>query len=150
MATVIKIEGLQELTNKLSNFGESLQNLEPFLKVTGLMLLESSQMNFKEGGRPAWTPLSPATIRRRKGQGNPKILRDTQMLMTSLAPGSSDIFRLEPLSVEVGTSIPYAGYHQLGEGVPARPFLLVQEEDAENILNLARDEIAEKIKAEGL
>lgn len=150
MQAQVKITGLKETTDALSNFGESLQNLVPFLKAAGLVMLESSQRNFMAGGRPGWAPLTPATIRRRRGQGTPEPLRDTGVLMTSLAPLGADVFRLTPLSVEAGTNVPYAGYHQLGIGVPARPFLMLQPEDEETILNIALEEVKNKAKESGL
>ena len=150
MATVIKIEGLKETLDSLAKFGDGLKDLTPFMKVAGLVILESVQRNFIEGGRPAWTPLRPATIKRRRGFGDVQILRDTGLLMNSLAPASPSVWRLEPLSVEVGTNVPYAGYHQLGIGVPERPFLMVQPEDEETLMKVAQDEIIKKAKEAGL
>jgi hypothetical protein len=66
------------------------------------------------------------------------ILRDTGVLLNSLSPGYFDgeeytkptveggdqqIFRPIADGIVIGTSVPYAGAHQDGKGVPKRPFL---------------------------
>jgi phage virion morphogenesis protein len=63
-------------------------------------------------GRP-WTPLKPQTLRRRpKGRSNRggtgAILRDTNLLYSSIAPTSTAV------EAAVGTNLVYAAIHQLG------------------------------------
>lgn len=65
-------------------------------------------------GNP-WLPLKPSTIRARrkgKGSGSTKILRDTGVLSNSL-----NAQRVDPLTIEIGTTVPYAGAHQFGADV---------------------------------
>lgn len=65
-------------------------------------------------GQP-WKPLRPSTLRARrkgKGGGTAKILRDTGVLSNSISAR-----RTGPLTVEIGTTTPYAGIHQFGGSI---------------------------------
>lgn len=93
------------------------------LTAVGDFARESIRTNFDVGGRPkAW-----AGLKVRAGQP----LRDTGRLMNSMGRHvSSD-------KVQVGTNVVYAAIHnfggQAGRGrkvtIPARPFMLLQDED---------------------
>ena len=65
-----------------------------------------------------WPGLSAQTLasRRRKGQGK-KILLATGRLKRSIQARASE------KGMELGTPVPYGAGHQLGLGVPKRPFL---------------------------
>tara|TARA_Y100000310_G_scaffold171492_2_gene171695 strand:+ start:8505 stop:8951 length:447 start_codon:yes stop_codon:yes gene_type:complete len=84
--------------------------------------------NFKaEGslGGSKWKPLSARTLAGRKKSGRgAKILRDTGRLsMSFVSGGSSNIFRIGPQSVTVGTEVDYAEQHEKGIDVPKRKML---------------------------
>lgn len=69
-------------------------------------------------GQP-WAPLKPSTIRARrkgKGGGSAKILRDTGVLSNSLTAQ-----RTGPLTIEMGTTVPYAAAHQFGASISFAP-----------------------------
>jgi phage virion morphogenesis protein len=86
----------------------------------GQLILTSVIRNFDAGGRPQrWAPL-----KHRSG----KPLIDTGRLRNSItARSDSD-------SAEVGTNVIYAATHQFGRGaIPARPFLVLQDEDEDEI-----------------
>jgi phage gpG-like protein len=148
MEMKVDIQGREEVQALFVRLRDKLEDLQPFLKVAGLVVLESVNRNFMAGGRPAWVALSPTTIKRRGGKAQP--LRDTGLLMASISPGAPDgWYKLTPESVEVGTTVPYAGAQQFGtkDGhVPARPFMVVQPEDEDVIVQVALDEIDKAIK----
>jgi phage virion morphogenesis protein len=131
------------------------KNLKPAMKSIGQLVRTSVIKNFETGGRPAWKPLSEATIFGSfKGQmvtkrgklrkpverklGFRKILIDTGRLMKSLNS------KAYPDRAEVGTNVVYAAIHQFGGpagrgrkvNVPARPFLMVQDEDWSGIKDI--------------
>lgn len=63
----------------------------------------------------AWARLKPSTIRGRrkgKGTGDPQILRDTGVLQNSITAA-----RDGPMTVRVGTTVPYAPPHQFGASI---------------------------------
>lgn len=89
----------------------------------GILMHRSIVENFDSGGRPVkWLPLSQATIERRrhggKSQYGTKPLMDTGNLRMSVG------FTATKNSVEIGPSANYGIFHQLGLGVPARPFIV--------------------------
>ena len=95
-------------------------DLSPALEQIGAMLVESVRRNFDEGGRPEkWEPL--------KGKNAAR----TPLVKTG---GLRDSIRaaLENGAIELQSPLPYASFQQEGtRTIPARPFLVVQEEDYE-------------------
>jgi phage virion morphogenesis protein len=123
----------------LTALAGKMKNMTPVMKTVGQLLRASIQRNFEQGGRPqGWIRLSPATLKKRRGS---KILVDTARLKNSIkVQASSD-------RVVVGTNVVYAAIHhfggQAGRGrkvkIPARPFMLVQDEDWKEINSVAAD-----------
>jgi phage gpG-like protein len=94
---------------------------------------------------PGWAPLRPATIAIKTRRGYPQpdsILYGTGALMFSLTGDTNDsVFETGPDEVFIGTSVPYAQYHQwgprqikvFGRGsatLPQRKIVDLQPEDA--------------------
>jgi len=105
-------------------------NMRQAWEEVGEIVERSVGKNFTAQGRPkAWKKTNEATLkRRRKGSKGAKTLTDTRRLRNSITREVSD------RDVEVGTNIIYANTHQHGRGsIPARPFLLIQEEDEPKI-----------------
>jgi phage virion morphogenesis protein len=118
-----------------------LKNMTPVMKTIGQVVRTSIQKNFELGGRPeGWIRLSPATVaKKRKGGG--RILVDSARLKNSIkVQASSD-------KVVVGTSVIYAAIHHFGGmagrgkkvKIPARPYMLVQDEDWKEINEVSAD-----------
>jgi phage gpG-like protein len=74
-----------------------------------------AQLGFRDQQDPwgiAWTPLRPSTIKARrkgKGGGSEKILRNTGVLAPSVQAN-----RTGPLTIEMGSNVPYAAPNQFG------------------------------------
>jgi len=104
------------------------------------LMIRSFDLNFRYEGRPKkWAPLLKATIRRKKSSG---ILKDTGRLrlstMSEAAGGNITKFASD--SLIMGTSVPYAKYLQEGtKHMPARPFVIIQNEDAEEMERLTAE-----------
>jgi len=153
---------LFELSNKLRSFREPLE-----LSIREVMR-PSIAKNFEVGGRPAWVPLSPKTIAR-KGGG--KILIEKGKLKGAATQRSIWNLTREAAVIDPGALLakaPYAGFHQAGTnkeglpkavknergktifvigevGVPARPYLMIQKEDATAIRRIFLAWLEEKI-----
>lgn len=126
------------------------------LKQIGAYMLGSINKNFENQGRPTkWAPLAPSTIagRRNKNKASIKILQDTGYLKNSITYDATDD------EVKIGTNVIYGKTHQFGADIktrsssrkvstkshkktstkkpyihiPARPFLLFQNEDKDAI-----------------
>ena len=84
------------------------------------MLVQSAKRAFREtSARPSsWAALKPGTIaqKKRKGKSTAPLIRDANLIR------SPRIIRADRRKVSVGSNLYYARFHQLGEGVPKRPF----------------------------
>lgn len=83
----------------------------------------------KEGarrGHDRWEPLNPAYSMYKAARG-----RSTKpLILTGHLRGSGKVLRDTPDSLEFGTQVPYAEYHQKGEGnLPEREFLFYTSQD---------------------
>lgn len=146
------IDGLDRLAKRIAELAFDTRRVERPLHAIGVYMLGSVERNFQAQGRPTrWTPLKPSTLaRRRKGphQGGPQILMDTGGLKHSI---KEQVTLSGNSSVSIGSNKKYARRQQMGyEGktgkgagrghspTPARPFLLIQEEDKPKIIEIAR------------
>ncbi len=137
----VTVNGEKKVVDELQNIAGKAKDLRPAFKVARLLIMESTQRNFMESGRPErWEPLSKATLKLR-GPGA-RILRDKGILMASIGvPGADGISVLQPMELRVGTNVSYAQYHQHGIGVPQREFMLLLPEDEEKIVKAILDHI---------
>lgn len=117
-----------EMTEIAERFGSAL----PAMEIIGEIVTTSVQRNFEKGGRPAgWQPLSSATLAMKKG--------GSVLIGKGFGGGLLGSIHAEPAAnqVMIGTDKIYAAIHQFGgqagrglkTTIPARPFLLVQDED---------------------
>jgi phage gpG-like protein len=135
--------GLEDFQASLSDFSGALASIgEDFRQ----MAAEQFGTQGESGGTP-WAELAPSTLRRKKGGGG-SILYNTGALLNSLtdpdAPGHFET--ADPLSLALGTDVPYAMFHQLGSGwgsgqtslppaprrghgVPMRPILVLAADE---------------------
>ena len=114
-------------------------------QMIGEYMLDSVRQNFVRGGRPdTWAPLK-VPIRKGKGgylgltvggsHGGPSFLFKSGALLNSV----DYAFDSESATVGAGAGLPYARAHQFGvpsRNLPARPYMLFQEEDIDWIKNL--------------
>ena len=143
------------LKKQLAALDARIRNMRPVFEVIGETLKASVIRNFELGGRYSepgnwrggtnkWQALSPRTIARitKAGDmGHRKILVGEGHLMNSINWKANDE------GVEVGTNLIYAAIHNFGgmagrghkANIPARPFLVVQDEDMEEIKHVIND-----------
>lgn len=125
-AVEIKLEA-QVLRRKLRRAVHRAGNLEPAFERIGKELLRSIRKTFRAAGRPQkWIARKP----QRRGAG-----RRGRPLVKTGALRDSITAQLIAGGVEVGSTLPYAATHQYGRTwgrgspIPARPYLVVQDED---------------------
>jgi len=131
---------------ELGKLAGRLRNLTPAMRGIGEIVRTSVERNFAASGRPEkWKP--SGRVKKEGGQ----TLSDTGILRRSFT------VRAYPDRAEVGTNVKYAAIHQLGGVItaknkpylrfkiggqfiskksvtmPARPFLMVQDEDWEKM-----------------
>jgi phage gpG-like protein len=142
---VITIEGdLQGQTLRaaadLRDMADALKSFkDPLSEVVDKVMIPSIRRNFEEEGRPKWKGLAAMTIYKRSnkkvissGSTHP-ILQDTKALL--IAATSKRIWTITDSDATVtglNDIVPYANFNQGGtEKMPARPFIVFQEEDIE-------------------
>jgi phage virion morphogenesis protein len=124
---------IPEVVRELGAIAARFGSPRPGLDIIGETVVASVQQNFEEGGRPTrWAGLKPATWARKKSR---KTLVEDKVLSGSISK------QVTGSTVVVGTNVEYGAIHQFGGKagrgrrvtIPARPFLLVQDEDWEEI-----------------
>lgn len=150
-------------TSAKSYLGEVAEKLDDMTSIMGLIgeIVQSSvERNFEVGGRykepgsydggpNKWVDLAEGTkkARARRGHWPGPILQDTGRLAASFH------YNAHEDSVEVGTNVEYAAIHEFGGTIqrtskkgkgysiriPARPFLVVQDEDLDEIVSAVKD-----------
>lgn len=135
---VMQLDGMEEAFKKLDRL--ALNDKQQVLMLIGAVGVRSIRKNFDVGGRPPWKPLAKYTIRMK---GSNKILVDTGRLENSIT------FRVENNTVIWYTNVEYAPLHQYGgrvgrNEIPARPFLVLQDEDIKEIRSIIRKALMEK------
>lgn len=151
-----------EVKALLRSLQARVKDLTPAMRIVGNIVRSSVVRNFEEGGRPKkWQPHAEATILggirkkdfTRKGAlraGASKRLRGGRVLIRKGRLMKSIKYKAYTDRVEVGTNVIYAAIHQFGGKagrksrrvqIPARPYLMVQDEDWPEM----RDAIADYI-----
>lgn len=120
--TLTSDDGIEIMRRRVTTYEMRLtDHTEPLTEI-GQDLLQSFGANFvSQGGEFAggWAPLAPSTLQKKRSQ---VMMVESGRLMGSLTNrGGENVFNVTPNSLEVGTSVPYAGYHQHGTSkMPAR------------------------------
>jgi len=95
-----------------------------------------SEMRRFESAGPGWPPLKESTLERKARQGFPSsTLRATDALYRAMtAPRANDQIDIrKPTEFHFGTTLPYAGYHDIGQGVPQRKLIDLSASEQEQI-----------------
>lgn len=137
---------LKTIRDMLGDTGRSLADCtELFWDIQAEVFVPSAAQTFDAGGRPVgWPSLSEAyALRKARAVGHTQILVWSESLMDSVASESGNEYSVREVGKHrmlFGTERPWASVHQDGGGsVPARPFLIVQDEDYEKILDMSVD-----------
>jgi len=131
VAVSIKVDD-REVRKLLGGLLKRMGNSAPAMKILGAIARTSIVRNFEKGGRPTkWQALSPETLKTKKGTA---ILRGQGM-----AGGLMGSVNYKPFSdkVVISANKIYAAIHHFGGKagrgrkvtIPARPFMMVQDED---------------------
>ena len=145
---------------RLGQGNELLRRLSPGMRKSmyegiGEIVQASVQDNFQEGGKPAWKPLQPNTLKQRwrkthRGQKRTrldkkdtvgwarfrcgeKVLVESGHLSLSISyMALSNKVLVGPFGHQGKKMVPYAAVHQFGDesrNIPARPYLVIRPAD---------------------
>jgi phage gpG-like protein len=118
-----KVEGQKEISRNLATWGAKIETMAPAWErvaddLEGDFALNMAQEGGYFGTFSKWAPLKPSTVkdRTRKGYGGAHpILWRTGALANSLFKGAgSHVRKVGDNSLEVGSDLFYAGFHQSG------------------------------------
>lgn len=143
----IKIDN-KKIEKALLEIAQKTSNLRPLMKNIAGIMADSTEENFKEEGRPKWKDLSEKTKTTRKKTGH----YPGQILQVSGQLALSITTQYDDSSAVIGSNKVYAAIHQLGgqagknkkTTIPARPYLVVTDDDFEDILSQTQKYITEK------
>lgn len=127
----ITLEGFPELLDAFRTLGERCEDLRPYWPrfETAFYLRELNL--FAGQGEGYWVPLSPSYEKWKKNAapGQPlMVLSGSLRESLTDAKGEGAVVNEQPRSLEIGTSVPYAAFHQTGTSrMPARPPIVVDE-----------------------
>lgn len=143
----IKIDN-KKVEKALLEIAQKTSNLRPLMKNIAGIMADSTEENFKVEGQPKWKDLSEKTKTARKKSGHypGQILQVSGQLAMSIAT------QYDNESAIIGSNKVYAAIHQLGgqagknqkTTIPARPYLVVTDDDFEDILSQTQKYITEK------
>jgi phage virion morphogenesis protein len=154
-----QIRGLRELDNSLNDALRGLRDYKQPLKESGVYMYKSIGKNFDSQGRPSkWKGHHWLT---KKLRGSGQVLADTGRLKQSVTSrGAGSKWELSDSKLVIGSNLKARGssrlladIHQNGlpagvnkvfgkpgkNGIPARPFLMIQDEDTEMIERIFKD-----------
>jgi len=128
----ITIEGEERLADAFGLFARKVSDLRPLWPQVAGRFYEHVRQTFDSQGFGTWAPLSPRYRQwKMKHFPSTSTLEATGNLRRSLTSRSTSnsIYREAPLSLELGTTVKYARFHQDGTSrLPRRPPLIVTPE----------------------
>jgi phage gpG-like protein len=161
-----EIKGAEELRRTLDKAGKGLEDFKKPLERCGIIMYQSISQNFASGGRPSWAGHAPLTTKLR---GGGQILVDRGQLRSSVTSkgGAGSKYKLTKSQLTIGSNLKARGsgkllaeIHQFGQGagvhkvfgkpskrgMPARPFLMIQDEDIPKLEKVFEQYIDEVMK----
>jgi len=146
----IRLFGADQVRARMLRGAARATNMKPANQKIADDMMRVIDATFKSQGRRyggSWTHLDPDTIRAKRRRGlNPRILIARGRLMNAFTKRRSrnQVLVVTRDSVELGTTLPYAGTHQFGDddrGIPARPFISFHERDVARWAKICEDEL---------
>ena len=140
LRVTFQVEGEAQFDRAFSRFGEGISDLRPLWDDVAKVFYDVEDKQFASEGAHSgnkWKPLSAKyQAWKEKRIPGPMILELTNKLKLSLTyKGSGNHVRAEePLMLVLGSSLPYARYHQTGtRRMPARKPIDFNEDDRKRI-----------------
>lgn len=143
----LDVDGADETAFAVSRFSDSIQDYRPAWEEVGDHLKTVVERRFDSQG-PGWAPLSPtyASWKAARYPGAPILVR-TGALRGSMG----SVNRAGPMSLEWGTAVRYAVFHQRGtRKMPQRKVIHLEPDDARYIHRIMSRYINRKAREAGL
>lgn len=123
--------GIRIAVFELAAMGRRARHPQPIFEAAEQIQQRQQRVWFRSRGRNSWPALSPVTVadKRRQGFGSRMLVRKG-LLYDSLQGGNMSIRHLNSERLEIGTSVPYAPYHQYGTSKMPRRRLTATDDQA--------------------
>jgi phage gpG-like protein len=133
-------KGAGKAALNLHRLGERARQNRPAARKVDRVIARSEKDRFAKEG-PGWPDLAASTRARKEREGLPtEILRASGALYRSLTEGGSDhVDTWTPDEFRFGTEVPYAVYHDVGQGVPKRKLIELTVSDRRRITEAIAD-----------
>jgi phage gpG-like protein len=148
---------LATIKKDLNALGADIRSFrEPLKRSVQKVIIPSIQANFDAGGRPAWAPYADSTLEFHEMLNED--LSDSLLVKSGALKAAMGLLTNWSFSTTSATmkDLPqrvwYGKVHQAGYGgrggkgvIPARPFVMFQDEDADKITKIFADWLDERI-----
>ncbi len=159
MTVRFEVKGLKEVEALLDELKRAALSPRNAYDLVGQRMVAQQKRHFIKQEGPTgkeWEPLAPETIARRlggKAASTPRgrlgvagVGRGIRILRDIGTMAGSIVYNVDESGVEAGvpTTIPYAPTHQFGDperNIPARPFIYINQKEAEALLKLFTREV---------
>lgn len=135
----IEVDGAQVLDRSFNRITDKISDFRDIWPEVQKTFLEIESDQFASGGAKGasgdWEDLAPSTIEKKGFMGSFKLIESGDLKASVSRKGAKgQIYDPQPLELTLGTSIPYAIYHQRGtKRMPARPVIDLSEESKRKI-----------------
>ena len=149
----IEIQGTEQLSKAFTELSRRIGDLTPVWPRVAQIFYERERQLFDSQGEGNWVQLSARYGRWKQKHfpGYPLLQRTTEMAV-SLTNRSSpfSVLDMRPKNFAVGTSVPYAQFHQTGTSrMPARPPIIIDDGTIQRMLDVVTDELGKAAGDEG-
>lgn len=142
----IDSKGVERTRRAIVNVGKRGEDVRPVFQDVRAIVRQSNEERFNTRGQGSWDALKDSTRAAKARRGDdPRILRASGALFKSLTAqrAKGQVNRKKPDRFQIGTSVHYARFHDLGEGgVPQRRLMDLTEADMREINRRLEDFIA--------
>jgi phage gpG-like protein len=121
-AKTVSARGVKQTAEHIGQVGDRGSDISKAAAKVRTIYRQAQEAHFSSAGHGKWPPLDPHTVAQK---GSWRILRRTDALYRSLTAARAS-YQVDERSRSVltfGTTVPYAGYHDQGRGVPQRPLM---------------------------
>lgn len=126
MAGPIETRGVARTTHAFKDVGKRGANIAPAAFKVRTIFRKAEAARFDSQGHGTWPGLADATKeRKRQRNQDPRVMRATNALYKSLTAANArdQVDERGPAELRFGTTVPYAGFHNTGKGVPKRALI---------------------------
>lgn len=149
----IDIQGKAEFDRAFNRVSSEIKDFTAVWEKVSDWLKRRTKRQFdNQGGDNRWQALSIGYAKWKQIEyPNKPILQRTGRMIDSLTEATADsVNRASKTSLEFGTSVPYAKYHQAGAGdLPQRKIFDLNEKDRKSLTGVIQRELVKIVRAQG-